>query len=157
IVMICFYARAMRAVSVGFFILLLLAAPLVGIPISAFGTPLFEINFARLLSIVLLLPLLSHTVASGRSNAAFYRMPDGLIVCYVLLRIALESENGTQAMRSAIVLSLDVLIPYFAFSRAVTGVADLHRILLAFILTVLPLSLIAIFESGKGWLLYGSV
>jgi O-antigen ligase len=38
----------------------------------------------------------------------------------------------------------------------ITSVADLRRVLLALIITVLPQSLIGIFETAKGWLLYSS-
>src|SRR5262249_239101 len=72
------------------------------------------------------------------------------------LRIVLEAQNVTQFMRSTTVFSLDVLVPYFAFSRTVTSVTDFRKVLLAFIIAVLPLSLIAMFETAKGWLLYGS-
>ena len=159
IAMIYLYARAARAVTAAFFIVLVFVAPVINIPISGFGivTTLLDINTARVLAIVLLLPLVFATARSGRRNGAVYSMPDRLIVGYVLLRIALEAENVTQVIRSATVFSLDVLIPYFAFSRAVTSMADLRRVLLAFIIAVLPLSLIAMFETAKGWLLYGSI
>src|SRR5262249_15621301 len=70
---------------------------------------------------------------------------------------ATQRSEVTQSLREATELTLDVLIPYFAFSRTVTTVADLRRVLLAFVIALLPISLIAVFETAKGWLLYGPV
>jgi O-antigen ligase len=156
--MICLYARAARAATPALFVVLLLAVPQVDLPIRGYElfNYLFDINNARLLAIVLLLPIMFATGGSGRRNGGVYLMPDRLIVGYVLLLIALNSENFVQFLRSVTVLLLDVLIPYFAFSRLVTSVADLRRVFLAFIISALPMSLIGIFEAAKGWLLYGS-
>src|SRR5262249_50252889 len=112
---------------------------------------------ARLLAIVLLLPLLFGAGGPGRRGSSVYSTPDYFIVAYTLLRIALESQNVTQFMRSATVASLDALIPYFVFSRAVASEVDFRKVLLAFVVVLLPLSLIAMFETAKGWLLYGSI
>ena len=57
-------------------------------------------------------------------------------------------------MRTGTVSTLDVLIPYFAFSRTVTSMADVRKVFCAFIIAVLPLSLIAVFELVKRWHLY---
>ena len=57
-------------------------------------------------------------------------------------------------MRTVTVTTLDVLIPYFAFSRTVTNMADVRKVFCAFIIAVLPLCLIAVFEWAKRWHLY---
>jgi O-antigen ligase len=159
--MVCLYAYAARAMNVALFIVLLFAAPLISVPIGGFGlvNMLFEINNGRLLAIILLLPILLATGGLGGRNGRSYELPDWLIVGYVVLLIALQFEksDATQIMRYATMLALDVLVPYFAFSRRVTSIADLRRVLLAFIIAVLPLSLIAMFETAKGWLLYSSI
>lgn len=160
VVILCVYVYSARAASAAIFVVLLLAVPLIGVPIGGLGfiNMLFAIDNARLLAIVLLLPL-AFTGRIISRNANFYAMPDRLIISYVLFLIALEFQTAevTQIMRSATLLTLDVLIPYFAFSRAVTNVADLRRVFLAFSVAVLPLSLIAVFETAKGWLLYSSI
>lgn len=159
LVMIYLYARAARASPVAIFFVLLFTSPLVGVPISTFDlfNSLFELNNARLLAIVLLLPIVFATFGSGRRNGGIYWIPDLLIIGYAVLLIVLKSENGTQIIRSAIVYSLDLLIPYFAFSRAVSNMADFRKVLLAFVVALLPLSLIAVFETAKGWYLYSLI
>ncbi len=159
--MICFYARAKRAATAALFLVLLLAVPLVQTSIPGFGliNYLFEIDNGRLLAIVLLLPIVFATGRLGRRNGRAFVMPDRFIVGYVLLLFAIQTQRSevTQFMRSGTLLTLDILIPYFAFSRTITSVADLRKVLLAFIIAALPLSLIAVFELAKGWLLYGPI
>jgi O-antigen ligase len=161
-VMICLYAYAFRAATLALFFLLLFAAPLVSVSIGGLGAfnLLFEINNARLLVIILLFPVLFATNGTGRRNGGGgYTTPDWLVVGYVLLMIALQFEqsNATQILRAATLLTLDVLVPYFAFSRAVTSLTDLRKVLLALVVAVLPFSLIAVFETAKGWHLYHSI
>jgi len=157
----CLYAHSARAATVGLFVILLFAVPLVKVTVGGFGAinNLIELNNARLLVIVLLLPILFATVRSGRRKARASAMPDLFIVGYVLLSVVLEfrQANITSVMRSATQLMLDVLVPYFVFSRAVTSVANFRTVLLAFVVAVIPLSLIAVVEMAKGWPLYSSI
>ena len=158
-IMICLYANAARAATVAVFVVLLLAIPLIDLPIGGLGffNWLLDLNNARLLAIVFLLPLLMFaTGRSDRHKRIVFSMPDRMILCYALPLIALNVASFAQFARSAAEFSLDVLIPYFAFSRLITNVADLRKVSLAFVIAVLPLSLIGVFESAKGWLLYSS-
>ncbi len=158
---ICLYARANGAATVALFFVLLLAVPLGGWQIGGGGVvqSLFEINNARLLMIVLLLPILLATGSLSRRNGGAYSIPDLLVVGYVLLMIVLKSEqySATQIMRFTTVQMLDVLIPYFAFSRAVINTGDIQRVLLAFVVVVLLLSIIGVFEFIRHWQLYAPV
>ncbi len=128
---ICLYARAVRAASAALFFVLLFAVPVVGVTVGGFGivNALFDINNARLLSIVLLLPILFATSRRGRRNVGTYAMPDRLVFGYVLLMIALEFRNSdvTNILRVATLHTLDILIPYFVFSRGVSSVTDFRR------------------------------
>jgi O-antigen ligase len=159
--MICLYAYAARAATVALFIILLFAVPLVRIQIPGFNliNYLFEIDNGRLLAIAVLLPIVLTIGRLGRRSGGSYSAPDRLIVCYVLLRVGLEIQRSeiTQFLRATTLFTLDMLIPYFAFSRAVATFADLRKVLLAFVVAVLPLSLIAVFETAKGWILYSSI
>ena len=156
------YARSFRAASVGLFFILLLAVPSGKIVIGGAGivNQLFDLNNPRLLAIVFLLPILFTTRGFDRRQVGVFAMPDWLVVGYVLLSTALTYRSSettvTAIMRTGTVLALDVLIPYFAFSRTVTSMADIRKVLCAFIIAVLPLSLIAVFELVKRWQLYSS-
>lgn len=158
--MICLYAHANRVATVALFLVLLFAVPLGSRQLGGLGIvqSLFELNNGRLLTIVLLLPILLATGRLGRNTGA-YSISDLLIVGYVLLTIALKSEqySATGIVRFATTQTLDVLIPYFAFSRAVINIGDIHKVLLAFVVAVLPISMISVIEPIKHWHLYGTI
>jgi O-antigen ligase len=160
LVIVCLYARSVRAASVGLFLILLFVVP-VG-KISILGAGLFnwllDLNNPRLLAIVVLLPVLFTTRGFNRRELNVYTLPDWLVVGYVLLFTALQYRSSdatvTSVLRTATVATLEVLIPYFAFSRTVTNMAAVRKVFCAFIIAVLPLCLIAVFEWAKRWHLY---
>ena len=160
LVIVCLYARSVRAASVGLFFILLFVVPSGKITIGGAGivNMLLDLNNPRLLAIVFLLPVLFTTRGFDRRQLNVYTMPDWLVVGYVLLLTALQYRSSdatvTSVMRTGTVATLDVLIPYFAFSRTVTSMADVRKVFCAFIIAVLPLSLIAVFELVKRWHLY---
>ena len=160
LVMVCLYARSVRAASVGLFFILLFVVPSGNIVIGGAGIVniLLDLNNPRLLAIVFLLPVLFTARGFDRRQLGVYAMPDRLVVGYVLLSTALQYRSSeatvTGVMRTGTIFTLDVLIPYFAFSRTVTSMADVRKVFCAFIIAVLPLCLIAVFELVKGWHLY---
>src|SRR5262249_53095435 len=126
------YVRVKHAATVPFFFIVLFAVPLVGIPIGGFGlfNMLFDINNARLLAIVLLLPSLLLASQPRPPNRRTFVLPDLLVIGYVMLQVVLQIDqsNVTQIMRTATLQSLDVLIPYFAFSRGVVSADDFRKV-----------------------------
>ena len=160
VVIVYLYARSVRAASVGLFFILLLVVPSGNISIGGAGivNQLIDMNNPRLLAIVVLLPVLFTTRGFDRRQSNVYVMPDWLVVGYVLLSTALQYRSSeatvTGIMRLGVTLTLDVLIPYFAFSRTVTSMADVRKVFCAFIIAVLPLCLVAAFELLKRWHLY---
>ena len=161
VVMICLYARSVRAATVGIFFVLLFGAPIVDVPIPGIGSinfP-FPINYGRLLTIILLLPILFAKGRPGDRNSGAYVTVDWLVVSYALLLTGLEFRRSelTNVMRAAVIHTLDILIPYFAFSRSITNISDLRRVLFGFVIAVLPLSLIAMIEVAKSWHLYSAI
>ena len=119
--MICRYARRVSAANLGIFFVLFFA-PLGNVTIPGFGglNMLFAMNNGRLLSILLLLPALFWARnLQNRDNSAYSVIPDWLIVVYTLLLIMLEFRRSdlTNVMRVAFQDTLDVIVPYFAFSR----------------------------------------
>ena len=161
VVMICLYARSVRAATVGIFFVLLFGAPIVDVPIPGIGSInfLFPINYGRLLTIILLLPILFAKGRPGDRNSGAYVTVDWLVVSYALLLTGLEFRRSelTNVMRAAVIHTLDILIPYFAFSRSITNISDLRRVLFGFVIAVLPLSLIAMIEVAKSWHLYSAI
>ena len=160
--MICFYARRVSAANLGVFFILLFAVPLGNVTTPGLGGMgmLFVMNNGRLLSIFLLLPILfTPRKLRNRDNGAYSVVPDLLVVVYTLLLIILELRRSdlTNVLRAALLDTLDIIVPYFAFSRAITSLSDLRKVLLGFVIAVLAVSLIAPLEFAKGWHLYGGV
>jgi hypothetical protein len=71
--------------------------------------------------------------------------------------LVIRDSEFTNVLRVAVQLTLFVLIPYFAFSRAITSVADVRKVFLAFIIAALPIALLAVFELVRNWHIYGSI
>jgi O-Antigen ligase len=161
VTMICLYARSARAATIGMFFVLLFGAPLVDVPIGGIGgiNSLLPINNGRLLTIFLLLPILFAKSRTGDQKSRAFVAADWLVVGYALLMMGLEFRRSelTNVMRAGVLYTLDILIPYFAFSRAVSNISDFRKVLFGFVIAVLPLSLIALIETAKGWHLYAVV
>jgi hypothetical protein len=160
LLLICLFAQAARIAGLALFFVLLIAVPFVRVEIGGFGLVnyLIDVNHGRLLVVVLLLPALLR--AGGfRNRQKVFPGPDYFIVSYVILMVILQSRDSTvtNAFRIATEYALDVLIPYFAFSRLIKDVTDLRKVLLGFVVVMLPLALIDAFEMLKGWRLYGSI
>jgi O-antigen ligase len=159
VAMACVYAYTVRAAATSIFFVLLFGAPLVDVPIGSFGSMnLLPMNNGRLLAILLLLPALFTKRPGDRTNRTFIAA-DWLVLGYALLMTCLEYRRSelTNVLRAAVLYTLDILIPYFAFSRAICNISDLRKALLGLVVAVLPLSLIALIEIAKGWHLYAIV
>ncbi len=158
--LVCLYAHSVRVATVMLFIIMLLAAPLVNVTLGGLGVinQLLELNNGRLLSIVLLIPVLA-THRTPKKPVGACDLADTLIVCYVLLAVTLDIRQWgiISSLRDAFMHALDVLVPYFAFSRTIGNISDLRKVLLAFVIAALPLALIGIFETTRAWLLYAHI
>lgn len=140
------------------FFVLLFAVPSIGSGITGLGAInyLFEINYLRLLSIIILFPafisLLSnpHTLKFGKN------LPDKLIFFYLILTILLEIRGTTitDSLRQALYAFTDIFLPYYVASRALQQADHLKEALIGFVLASCVVAAIACFEFAKGWLLY---
>lgn len=161
LLVICVYANTIRAATPSLYFILLFCVPLGYVVIGGGGIVnyLIDFNNARMLSIVLLLPLLLKARGANIHRVRAFGLPDGLVVIYAMVPTALSLRNSeaTNVMRQAVAYSLDILIPYFAFSRLVTSMADFRKVCLAFLVALIPLSLIAAFELVKSWRLYAAL
>jgi hypothetical protein len=155
------YGRSSGAAPVALFFALLFAVPIIEVPISGMGivNKLFDLDNARLLEIVVLLPaLFAPTLPIHRSRNAF-TIPDRLIVAYVLLDTSLQirSSEITNVARVGFTEILDILVPYFVATRTITTVADFQKVCMAIVISILPLSLIGALEVVKAWHTYSNI
>ena len=60
-------------------------------------------------------------------------------------------------MRQALLLMLDVLLPYFVLSRAVRNRKDMEDVMASFVLAAAILAPLAVFEFATRWLLFSGI
>ena len=140
------------------YILLLGSLPMMHTIVPGLGVLnyLFKIDYARFLSIFLLLPAFFLL----KSRAKKFRLSSNSIDKYVFLFIALVSvldfrdETITNGLRFLFLNFLDLFLPYYVVSRAIHDMDSLNKFLAVFLISVGILSLMAVFESVKHWHIY---
>jgi hypothetical protein len=129
------------------------------IPVVGINT-LFALSQARILALVLLLPLALRLFSANEGGLARRWMTlDWLLVAYLVLQLALVSpyETVTATMRRGFLLSIDTLLVYYVFSRALLSRRALVDTMAAFVMVGAIYASIGIFESFKGWLMYEQI
>ena len=144
----------------GLYFFLLLMSPPLRVSIDGFAgiNRFIDFDYLRLLSLAVLLPAAFRAQAAG--HAKLFSMPaDKFVLGYIGLQIAisLTTSTLTDVMRTAIVLGIDIYLPYYAFSRGLNDEARLRDAIASFVGGGAVIAVIALFETGKGWLLYGSL
>src|SRR5438105_2826758 len=130
---------------IGFYI------PMVGI------NQLFQLNNYRILSLVVLLPLAVRIFRAPKPPASRARtLIDACLIGFVFLQLVLllPYESFTNTLRRGFLLTLDIVLVYYAFSRACTTRRVIHDTMATFCLSCAIFAAIALFETVKGWLLY---
>jgi O-antigen ligase len=140
------------------FLLLLFVIPVGSIQVPGLGLVnyIFDMNHPRLLSMLLLVPCVLLTF---RTAVAGSRIPDGLFLSYILLTVMLQFRQTTftDTLRFSFHTILDSVLPYYAFSRSLKDMAAFRQALLCFLFAGFIVSLVAMFEVVKHWLLYRAV
>ncbi|VVM46565.1 hypothetical protein PS631_00574 [Pseudomonas fluorescens] len=143
-----------------FFILLFLIPP-ASVEIPGFGVVnyLFEMNHIRLLSLCLLLPTALALSRQGDTLAFGRTLPDKLLAASLILMglLYLRETTLTDTLRQSFYLYTDVFLPYYVASRGLKQISDFKDALLAFVLAAFLLSLIAVAEFSRHWLLYNAL
>ena len=126
-------------------------------PINQF----FEINYARLLALMLLLP--AYLAARKQPDVvAFGRaLPDKMLIGYLMINFGLiisSTATLTVALRQGILYPfMDVFLPYYVASRTVKSLDGFRDVLMSFVVAALVLGAIGVFEAASHWLLYANL
>ena len=142
------------------FFILLFAIPPIGNTIPGFGLVNYIITLThpRFIELIILLP--AALVVFRNNNFKFTKIwADKLLLIYILLLIALELRDTTltDALRKSFYIFTDVFLPYYVASRSIKDLSQMKTVLSAFITSAVIISLIAIFESLKHWILYNGL
>jgi len=143
-----------------YFFLLLLAPPFHSV-IQGFGgiNRFIDIDFLRLLSLVILLPTAAR-LSVAPQTAKLFRMPaDKYVLGYLALLLAIQFPltTMTDELRSFVSFFIDVFLPYYVFSRGLTDMQKVKDAFASFAGACAVMAVIALFEVFKGWLLYASL
>lgn len=117
---------------------------------------LFSINYVRVLSLTLLLPLLIST----RSNLEIPRigkpLADKLVIIIILLNtiLLMRGTTFTDALRSGFEGFTDIFLPYYAASRAIKDFSQLKKVMIALVIACFIVGAISAYEFKTAWLLY---
>jgi len=145
----------------GLYFFILLLAPPFQSAVQGFGgiNYFISLDFLRLLSFVILLPT-AVVLLTRPESAGLLRMPtDKYVLGYVVLLLAIQLPltSTTDWLRSALGYVIDTLLPYYVFSRGITDMKRLRDTGASFVAACAIISVVAVFEFFKGWLLYSSL
>jgi hypothetical protein len=152
------------------YLMLLQVIPPVDVPVPLFGIDrLIEVNNYLLLSICVMTPAAIRIIRSSeKSGSRGFQMTDACLLAYGLLTSLLYVQSQTpegglyagtvmESVRRGVVFALSVYVPYFAISRASSSRKALVDAMASFCLSCALLAAIAVFETGRHWLLYNEM
>lgn len=142
----------------GLYLLLLMAAPQAQMPIPGFGVVdhIFMLDHYRLLALALLLPV-AMRVARLPTTARLLSSPvDGVVLVYLLFNsiLAFREASFTGGARTAVMLWVDLFLPYYVASRSIRSNEGFRHALAGLAMAGLLLSMLAVFEVLRRWKLY---
>lgn len=146
--------RAAQSVEnrLAFFAALLFAVPLIYSRLPF----LFDIDYARLLILIILLPMFLTTKWREDAPRLGKTSADWLLILLIILMTILEMRGRTvtDALRSGMGYSIDMFLPYFIASRAIKDFKQLKAVIIGFAFAGLIAGSIAFFENLSQWLVY---
>jgi O-antigen ligase len=148
---------------VSLYAFLVFAAPAVSSPITGLGlvNQLFEMDYLRLLSLILLLPIGLNLSKFSRSNYPFiarsWNETDVFLLLYlgVLILLNLSVNTFTNTIRVAVLYPfLDIFLPYYVARIVSANTENLRDVLLSFLSAASVLASCLVFEFVRQWSLY---
>ena len=139
-----------------FFILLFVIPPLeTAVPGFGLVNYLFILSHPRFIILLVLLP--AAMAIAAKNNFRFTSIwADKFLFLYIILIVVLRLRDTTftDTLRQLFNSFTDIFLPYYVASRSLKNLDQIKAAIYAFVTSAIVLSLIAIFESGKQWLLY---
>lgn len=144
---------------VALYVLLLHVVPPLGMELpSMLVDNLFKLDNYRVLAFAILIPAawqLAH--AKDKTQFGNYKTFDRWLVAYLVLQLALlmPYEELTNTVRRGFLFAIDSMVLFYVVSRTCSNRAKLVETMATCVLAACILATVAVFESPKGWLLYG--
>ena len=132
--------------------LLLIAIP----PLEATIPGIFGVHHQRLLTLILLLPMLPRNLRDQTLPGLLKLPTDKIMLAYLALQVILYWPYMAMLplMRYTLLLFVNTWLPYFVMSRAFATKAEVRDAMACFVLSVIILSPLAIAETRLSSLLY---
>lgn len=148
--------------GLGLFVFLILLIPDFNINVPGFGliNYLLTLNPLRVLAIILLIPLSFKCLRQREYPKPLTLASDKLVLLFAIysaLLVYLHENTFTGLLRNFAETTLDFILLYFVASRSMSTRDGIRHVVVAFIVAALFLSLVAIFEFLKHWLLYSGL
>jgi O-antigen ligase len=151
--------RERNPLALFFFLLFLIPTASAQIPGFGVINYFFDLNHIRLLALCVLLPAFI-SLRKRTGTVPFGRIwPDKLLALYLILTslLFLRETTVTDTLRQTAYLFIEVFLPYYVASRAMKDLSDFRDALLGFVLAAMVLSMIALVEFSRSWLLYSAL
>ena len=146
--------------KIAMFFFLMLALPQIRVEIPGFSgiRYFFEIDYVRILTAIVLLPICANARKLAVTSGAKASLPDKILATYIVLNLVLQAQHDlfTGVVRSTLNWAIDVVVPYYAISRSLKDLKSFRDVLMSFVLAAMVVSLIGAFEFGRHWILYSS-
>ena len=142
--------------QIAMFLFLLPLIPALDYQPALGSTPLVELTWPRLLSILLLVPLVPRAL---KSKPLFHHRVDKYIWIFFALSILLGFRDTTitNGLRVGVGIALDLLIPYLVLSRILQNADDVRTVVLPFVAALVFAGALNTFESIRSWNVYVQV
>ncbi|CDN55728.1 O-Antigen ligase [Neorhizobium galegae bv. officinalis bv. officinalis str. HAMBI 1141] len=138
------------------YVILMFVAPCVpiGVGIPGVFNRIIDLDPPRLLAVVILLPIAIRLWREHDNREL--RGPDVLVIAFFVYisLLALRLGDLNSILRVVPGYFLDILLPYFVFSRSLRSALEINQVLLAFVVAALPLAAIGFFEIWRNWRIY---
>lgn len=159
---IAFVTARQTKYVLGLFLFLILLIPEFNIKVPGFGliNYFLTLNPLRVLALILLIPLTISYVRQHEYPAPGKLTGDKLVLLfaiYTAVLVYLHENTFTGLLRNFAEATLDFILLYFVASRCLTSKESVRHVVVAFIVAAVFLSLVAIFEFIKHWLLYSGL
>ncbi|WP_117190450.1 O-antigen ligase family protein [Rhizobium terrae] len=138
------------------YVILMFVAPCVpvGVGIPGIFNRIIDLDPPRLMAILILIPMAIRLWREPeRRNMQF---ADVFILVFFLFISILSLRLGdmNSILRVVPGYFLDIVLPYYVFSRSLRSGLDINRSLLAFVFAAMPLAAIGVFEIWRNWRVY---
>jgi O-antigen ligase len=152
-------ANEKNKVSLVFFILLIVPPIRGEIPGFAGIRYLFEMDYLRLIALVILLPAFFSQTNREPLGKFWSQTPDKFLIGYLMLNVLLifTVSTITGTGRTFFLFFIDFFLPYIIASRLVRDTKDVSGTMFSYVMGAAIMACIGFLEFSKRWLLYSSL